>query len=818
MCCILTGFAHAAPKIFIDPASMNVGKLYVDPETDPFMQNANPCKSICIISNRGDSPLDVTFEYGNRGRPITLQIGPGVRQKVEYAVQNPKLGINQSDVVISSNDPVKPRIDMPVTYEGIPQPPLLVLNRRGSPLLSGNTSIDLGSILLNNSNPSKEVPNKASRIIQVRNTGDAVMPLRSGDVKMVQGDSIVTFVPAIAYSDFVFIKPKETLSLEVTLNPTRAGRHEVRVPISNDWGSSDDSAFVFSLIGKSVPVSDLAVLDKDGREYISSLGFPLKYQGEKDVGLIGIANYGLVDLVVDAEVVGENRKDYEILTKFPIRLKSSELREVEIRFAPRDGGPRPATLRLSSNDPDSKRFDLSLKGEAFGLTLAPSSDPGFKDVVIGTSAIRKFTLRNTGSRTMTSISANFRADQDQELSILNKVPYSLAPGKSAEITVRYTPIRKGNDFADLVVTSLQNLNKPLTQRIAMSGIFAPSLLLVAEDGKTSADGGKSMNVPFGPVNLQTSKVLSFEIKNGGSRALNLRSRFAGSNSPDFSLQAPLAKSLAPGEKTTFEIQFRPSAGGAKRAVFEILSNDPYLPAFSLNLNGSGSSLSVDTPQGTQFGDLALGRTQQLTFVLTNLGNTPLEGVSVVFESSGGKEGSKPRPQDFTLASSIPSTLAPRQRVGFRVSFKPQAGGLRTARMLIKSNLVGEIPISVGLSGKGLSPKIGVTNPAGKILVSGKSLEASRFSEGSSKGRQTMSRVGIQKFRSITVNRFPNSGLAPIVEVSSDLIHWQSGKNHTVLLASTPTLLKVRDKTPLTKDSKRYIRVRYVPIALQPALK
>lgn len=811
MCCILTGFAQAAPKIFIDPTSMNVGKLYVDPETDPFMQNANPCKSICIISNQGDSPLNVTFYYSNRALPISLRIGRGATKKVEYQVPYPKLGINQSEVVIFSNDPVTPRIAMQVNYEGILQPPLVLLDQQGKPMVSGNATVDLGTIPWNGQTPNEEVPNEASGFIQIQNTGDAVMPLRVLDIEPIKGVAEVLSNPSSSFSKFLFIKPREKLRFEFTLRPLVAGRNQFRFSVSSDWRNRSKIASSFDVVGEAIPAPSLS-FGFEAPTIPLSLGFPLTYQGENEIRSFQVVNQGHADLVVDAQMIGKNRMDYEILTPFPIRIKPGKYRDIEVRFTPRNGGTRPATLRLSSNDPSSKRADILLKGEAFGLSLVESSASSFKDVVIGTSVIRKFTLRNSGSRTFTSIEAKFRADEEKELTIVSKIPYSLAPGKSAEISVKYTPTRKGNDFADLMVTSLQNLNKPLTQRIAMSGIFAPSLLLVAEDGKTSADAGKSMDVPFGPVNLQTSKVLSFEIKNGGSRALNLRSRFAGSNSSDFSLQAPLANSLAPGEKTTFEIQFRPSAGGAKRAVFEILSNDPYLPAFSLNLSGTGSALSLETPQGTRFGDLALGKTQQLTFVLTNLGNTPLEGVSVVFESSGGKEGSKPLPQDFSLASAIPSTLAPRQRVGFRVSFKPQAGGLRTARMLIKSNLVGDIPISVGLSGKGLSPKIGATNPAGKILVSGKSLEASRFSEGPSQGRQTVSRVGSQKFRSITVNRFPNSGLAPIVEVSSDLIHWQSGKNHTVLLASTPTLLKVRDKTPLTKDSKRYIRVRYVPLA------
>ncbi len=47
----------------------------------------------------------------------------------------------------------------------------------------------------------------------------------------------------------------------------------------------------------------------------------------------------------------------------------------------------------------------------------------------------------------------------------------------------------------------------------------------------------------------------------------------------------------------------------------------------------------------------------------------------------------------------------------------------------------------------------------------------------------------------------------VVEVSPDLLEWFSGTSHTTVLEDSATTLKVRDNTPVTVDSKRYIRLK-----------
>lgn len=51
------------------------------------------------------------------------------------------------------------------------------------------------------------------------------------------------------------------------------------------------------------------------------------------------------------------------------------------------------------------------------------------------------------------------------------------------------------------------------------------------------------------------------------------------------------------------------------------------------------------------------------------------------------------------------------------------------------------------------------------------------------------------------------GITPTVQVSSDLLEWFSGNNHTTVLTDNASILKVRDNTPITSEEKRYIRLK-----------
>ncbi len=66
----------------------------------------------------------------------------------------------------------------------------------------------------------------------------------------------------------------------------------------------------------------------------------------------------------------------------------------------------------------------------------------------------------------------------------------------------------------------------------------------------------------------------------------------------------------------------------------------------------------------------------------------------------------------------------------------------------------------------------------------------------------------QSYLSLLVPRSPDAQNVDLtVEVSSDLVTWHSGGAHTTAIVSSPDFLLVRDNTPVSAASRRFIRVR-----------
>jgi malate synthase len=77
------------------------------------------------------------------------------------------------------------------------------------------------------------------------------------------------------------------------------------------------------------------------------------------------------------------------------------------------------------------------------------------------------------------------------------------------------------------------------------------------------------------------------------------------------------------------------------------------------------------------------------------------------------------------------------------------------------------------------------------------------------GAVTTRMIKGQKYLMLTVDKssIPD-GAKPVVEVSSNLTDWFSGSRHATVLIDNARVLQVRDNTPVRKDAKRFIRLKY----------
>jgi M6 family metalloprotease-like protein len=358
----------------------------------------------------------------------------------------------------------------------------------------------------------------------------------------------------------------------------------------------------------------------------------------------------------------------------------------------------------------------------------------------------------------------------------------------------------------------------LLDRVCLDGVTLPPTtqeIAVANANKEDlVDGASSSTFPSIGVGY-SSNVLSFTIKNVGKADLSgLFPRTLGVNKSDFIVQQVGRSVLAPGKSTTFTVIFKPSALGLRSAELRIRSNDSDEGEFNIQISGTGlpaPHIAVSQPATNPLADNvgisnfgrssigALGRTK--TFRVTNKGAAVLDGLSIKITGPGAK--------DFILSPASLPALAPGATAGFKVSFKPKRLNARSAVIHVFSNDKLSGSFEVQLSGFG-TPRKAKAAPtlAQAALLSG----ISKFSVADPVGAATTVKatagvevIGGKKYRSLTIAK--NDGISGTVEVSSNLLEWYSGKKYTTVLLNDGTTLKVRDNTPFTADSKRYIRVK-----------
>ncbi|PYM19023.1 MAG: hypothetical protein DMD81_04450, partial [Candidatus Rokuibacteriota bacterium] len=166
---------------------------------------------------------------------------------------------------------------------------------------------------------------------------------------------------------------------------------------------------------------------------------------------------------------------YGIVSGSSFSLAAGASQDVWVRFAPTVTGSAPG----SSNAGTVARAVNGTGGPPPVLTVS-SSSLNFGKLNLGASKEQSFTVKNTGSGTLVGT-----ATTTAPFSITGGASFSLAPGASQRVTVRFTPTSPGTTSNGTVVFTSNGGNASRT----VTGIANPASIAV-----TAANGGESWTV------------------------------------------------------------------------------------------------------------------------------------------------------------------------------------------------------------------------------------------------------------------------------------------------------------------------------------
>ncbi|MCA9727383.1 MAG: choice-of-anchor D domain-containing protein [Candidatus Eisenbacteria bacterium] len=334
-------------------------------------------------------------------------------------------------------------------------------------------------------------------------------------------------------------------------------------------------------------------------------------------------------------------------------LLPGEHADFTVRFSPVAEGPAQCDLDLGT---DCGLLPLSGTGLPAPACVVETPDPNaplsllFGDVGTGRSRDLAFTITNDGggilSGTVTESCAQF--------SIIGNPAYSLQPGETAVITVRFSPIAE------------EPYNCPID-----TGTDCANLIAIGQGVPPPVCVVDPVDLDFGGVGVGQSAERIFSVSNTGIGDLE---GTITEGCPDFAIIGDPSYALAQGESKDFRVRFQPVATGSANCGIFVGAGCSDVQAHGL---GEPAPECVIDPASLDFGVVTVDEYRDLTFEVRNDGGGVVSGT--VSESCA----------PFSIIGSTGYSLGAGESKTFTLRFAPTGPG--NAECTIQSNC-GNLPV------------------------------------------------------------------------------------------------------------------------------
>jgi HYDIN/CFA65/VesB-like, Ig-like domain/Abnormal spindle-like microcephaly-assoc'd, ASPM-SPD-2-Hydin len=345
-------------------------------------------------------------------------------------------------------------------------------------------------------------------------------------------------------------------------------------------------------------------------------------------------------------------------------------------------------------------------GASSGTVSAVNSKVDFGTAVVGSSKQITDIITNRTSSAVTLANA---ASSDASFRVTAPVlPFMLAAGQSATLTIEFAPKSEGNTVATIAI---------LSTATNTNNAGSATEINVAVSGNAVAAGKLTVNpasLKFGNVRVGQNQMQSATLSNPGATSVTISQGSVTSGA--FVINGlSFPKTLDAGQSVAFNVTFMPKATGSvngnvtvtgnasltMNAVHSSSTSQTAPTSVTLAVSGAGVSAGqLDaTPGNLTFGSVTVGSSQNQNLTLTN--NTGA-GVTITQASATGA--------GFSLSGiSVPATLNAGQTATLAVKFAPGAAGTASGSVAIASNAPNST-LNIALSGTGVSMSSLAANP------------------------------------------------------------------------------------------------------------
>lgn len=327
----------------------------------------------------------------------------------------------------------------------------------------------------------------------------------------------------------------------------------------------------------------------EGKLWLSSstLHFGNVSIGSSNAQTLRLANTGNANIVFSQEFI--TGSGFSLIGfHLPLTLSPGHSLSVILKFSPANLGAFAAQLHLGSNAANGA-VTLTLAGTGIAKTAA-SANPGvlsatpgtanFSSVPIGTSNTQSITLKNVGGSNTTISGFNIFGSTFTVKGLT--APQTIAPGDTTTFEVIFSPTQSAQYNGSVTIEVNAN-QKKLAVSLEGTG---------AADTRVISVSPAALN--FGSINVGAQTTANVQVTNKGNSTVTVST--VALTGTGFSANGVVSGlQIGPGQSATLNVEFSPTATGAKSGTLSITSNAS-TPVTTISLSGSGVAASSHTVQ------------------------------------------------------------------------------------------------------------------------------------------------------------------------------------------------------------------------------
>jgi MYXO-CTERM domain-containing protein len=553
------------------------------------------------------------------------------------------VGARVATVRIVSNDADEPNTDVALTCNGTQGS--LSISSPGTPIAFPATDVGASS---------------AEVMVTLRNTGTAAVTVNSQ--ASVAGTGFARTTNLSQTPPFV-LAPNATATVGITFTPTADGSHSGTLGVSYDATSlsvglnGNGRAALVGVSPSTIPLGDVLVGTP------SNSSFSVQNTGSAALAIASISHTGSADIAL----VGAP----------PTTVAASSTATVNVRCNPSATGLRSATFTVDTdadNAPQDPTVTVTCTGVRPEISVAPPS-VAFGNVAPGNGLSMDVVVSNANNPTTSTLTVLAPVVSGTDAAMFVVTPpgaFTLVPGASRTLSVRFTPTGFGAKVATLSISS-DDPGGPIAVPLSGTG-FDNEITVVQPAGTTIA---------FGDVKVgESSTATTVRLQNDGNADLTISGVLStGTNAAEYVVAGPATPAvIAGGSFTDWTVECSPSSVGAKVASLQINSDDADEAAktFALTCNGTQALLVMTSPatepvtfQSTRVGEVSAER----TIILQNQGTAPLD---IVAEA-------RTTPNVFEVSQGVgvtPRTIAAGDSMTLKLQFRPTGDGIVSGNLTV----------------------------------------------------------------------------------------------------------------------------------------